>query len=51
MNDMIEDIICELITDTDPSIAARILTRVLYSVEDGYDILESIDIECEYAFG
>lgn len=50
MEDMIEEIIFEIIKTSDPRDAAAIVTNVIYDVQDGNDIMESIDKNCEVMF-
>lgn len=50
MEDMIEEIIFEIIKTSDPRDAAAIVTNVIYDVQDGNDIMESINKNCEVMF-
>lgn len=50
MEDMIEEIIFEIIKTSDPRDAAAIVTNVIYDVQNGNDIMESLDVNCEIMF-
>lgn len=50
MEDMIEEIICEIIRSIDPRDAAALVTNVIYDVQGGHDVMYSIDKNCEVMF-
>lgn len=50
MEDMIEEIIFEIIRSCDPRDASSIVTNVIYDVQNGYDIMYSLDKNCEIMF-
>lgn len=50
MEDMIEEIVFEIIKTSDPRDAAALVTNVIYDVQCGYDIMDSIDKNCEVMF-
>lgn len=51
MEDMIEQIIFEIIKSNDPRDAAALVTNVIYDVQCGNDIMDSIDKNFDVMFG
>lgn len=50
MEDMVEEIIFEIIKTSDPRDAAALVTNVIYDVESGHDIMDSLNKNCEVMF-
>lgn len=51
MRDSIEDLIYEILLNNNPEDSARVLSGVIYDVQDGNDIEYSIYTNCEIILG